>query len=87
VAGQKVNVKRALFRWRSVRSNTKEEKNGCAATGRAHSDHSFQDIKRHEHKYLERRIYPAKSIEGRTTVPPDERQNRTSYRQLIPRRT
>ena len=28
----------------------------------------------HEHKYLERRIYPAKFIEGRTTVPPDERQ-------------
>ena len=69
-------VKRALFRWRSARSNTKEEKNECATTGRVHSYHSFQDTNRHQHEYLERMIFPAKFIEGSAavTVTTDERQ-------------
>ena len=45
-------------------TKTNEEGIGCATIGRAHSDHSSQDIKRHEHKKLARRILPAEFIEG-----------------------
>ena len=51
-------------------TKTNEEGIGCATIGHAHSDHSSQDIKRHEHKKLARVILPAPFIEGEFTGNP-----------------
>ena len=50
MAGQKVDVDVHFFKAKKFAYKTNIEGIGCAAIGRALSDHSSQDIKRHENK-------------------------------------